>query len=87
MTNKSSCGIIQIIVDFILIGQIWYYNKGSYLEIIAGEFVKKDEKSSVEQVKKEIENIVKSSGEYGTIEEENTSKSEENLSLLISSEL
>ena len=81
------CGIIQIIVDFILIGQIWYYNKGSYLEIIAGEFVKKDEKSSVEKVKKEIENIVKSSGEYGTIEEENTSKSEENLSLLISSEL
>ena len=83
------CGVIQIIIDIILIGQMIYYNRGSLFDMIKGEFSKEEGKTSVEEVQKEIEHIVNSEEgpkDYGSIEESNSTKSEENLSLL-SSEL
>ena len=83
------CGVIQIIIDITLIGQMIYYNRGSLFNMIKGEFSQEEGKTSVEEVQKEIEHIVNSEEgpkDYGSIEESNSTKSEENISLL-SSEL
>ena len=82
-------GVIQIIIDVTLIGQMIYYNKGSLLDMIKGEFSQEEGKMSVEEIKNQIENIVNSEEgpkDYGSIVESNSTKSEENVSLL-SSEL
>ena len=82
-------GVIQIIIDVTLIGQMIYYNRGSLLDMIKGEFSQEEGKMSVEEIKNQIENIVNSEEgpkDYGSIVESNSTKSEENVSLL-SSEL
>lgn len=82
-------GVIQMIIDVTLIGQMIYYHRGSLLDMVKGEFSQEESAMSVEEIKKQIENIVNSEDgpkDYGSIVESNSTKSEENVSLL-SSEL